>query len=81
MRDRRAFLKTLAAAGAASMVPGGAIFGQEPVNRVNVRGGAIDVHHHFPAPGAAPGARQWTPQASLDQMEKFGIAVAIMSMS
>lgn len=82
MSDRRAFLKTLAAAGAAALVPGGGVFGQERrVNRVNVRGGAIDVHHHFPAPGAAPGARPWTLQASLDQMEKFGIAVAIMSMS
>ena len=62
MSDRRAFLKTLAAAGAASLVPGGGVFGQERrVNRVNVPGGAIDVHHHFPAPGATPGARPWTP--------------------
>jgi hypothetical protein len=80
MTDRREFLKTLASAGAASIIPGVAAFGQSRVNRVNVRG-AIDVHHHFNAPGQSTGPRPWTVQASLDQMEKFGIGVAILSVS
>jgi predicted TIM-barrel fold metal-dependent hydrolase len=81
MTDRREFLKTLAAAGAASLVPSNAYSAQERVVRVNVRGGAIDVHHHFRAPGMGAPARPWTPELSLAQMEKFGIGVAILSVS
>ena len=44
MRDRREFLRTLTAAGAASLVPFGEPFGQDRVAKVNARGGAIDVH-------------------------------------
>ncbi len=46
-----------------------------------MRGGAIDVHHHFLPPGQSAGPRPWSPQASLDQMERFGIGVAILSMT
>jgi predicted TIM-barrel fold metal-dependent hydrolase len=80
MSDRRTFLKTLAAAGAASLVPSGDLFGQARVVRLNARGGAIDVHHHFQPPGTT-GNRPWSPELSLEQMEKFGIAVAILSMT
>jgi len=85
MNDRRTFLKRLAAAGAAagaaSLIPGaGGAFGQDRVNKVNVRGGAIDVHHHFLPPGQTVN-RAWSPQMSLDQMDKFGISVAILSMT
>jgi len=68
MTDRRLFLKTLAAAGAASLVPEFNVFGQT-VNKLNVRGGAIDVHHHFNAPGQSAGPKPWTVQNTLDQME------------
>src|SRR5262245_10855644 len=78
MTDRRLFLKTLAVAGAASLVPDLSVFGQT-VNRLSVRGGAIDVHHHFNAPGQSTVPRPWTIQNTLDQMEKFGIGVAILS--
>ena len=81
MRDRRSFLKALAVGGTTTMLRGVGVFGQQTVNKVNVRGGAIDVHHHFLPPGQSAGARRWTPQASLDEMEKFGIAVAILSMT
>ena len=81
MSDRRTFLKSLAAAGAASfMSKAGGVLGQDRVNKVNVRGGAIDVHHHFLPPGQTVN-RAWSPQMSLDQMEKFGISVAILSMT
>ena len=81
MRDRRTFLSSLVAAGAACVAPSASLFGQERINKVNVRGGAIDVHHHFVPPGQSAGARPWSPQASLDQMERFGIGVAILSMT
>ena len=81
MSDRREFLKTLTAAGAAPLVPFSGLFGQERVVKVNARGGAIDVHHHFQPPGTSTGTRPWSPELSLEQMEKFGIGVAILSMS
>jgi predicted TIM-barrel fold metal-dependent hydrolase len=80
VNDRRQFLKSLAAAGAASLVPSRGLSGQDRVVKLNVRGGAIDVHHHFQPPGGVPGAtKPWTPQIALDQMGKFGIAVAMLS--
>ena len=60
------------------MVPHG-LAGQERVNRLNVRGGAIDVHTHFLPPGVT-GNNTWTLAGTLSQMEKFGIAVSIMSV-
>ena len=71
----------MGAAGTALMAPAGHLFGQERNNRVDVQGGAIDVHHHFVPPGLSAGPRPWSPQASLDQMERFGIGVAILSMT
>jgi predicted TIM-barrel fold metal-dependent hydrolase len=81
MRGRRTFLKSLAAAGTALMAPTGDLFGQERVNRLEVPGGAIDVHHHFVPPGHRAYPRPWSVEASLDQMERFGIGVAILSMT
>jgi hypothetical protein len=46
--------------------------------KLNVRGGAIDVHHHFVLPGGTAN-RPWSPEMSLEQMDKFGIGVAILS--
>src|SRR5690349_20278086 len=80
MTNRRQFLETLAAAGAASLVPSSHLFGQGRVAKLNVRGGAIDVHHHFVPPGGTTN-RPWSPQLSLEQMDKFGIGVAILSMT
>ena len=80
MTNRRQFLGTLAASAAASLVPSPGVFGQARVTKLNVRGGAIDVHHHFVPPGGTTN-RPWSPQLSLDQMDKFGIGVAILSMT
>jgi predicted TIM-barrel fold metal-dependent hydrolase len=79
MNHRRTFLKTLAAAGAASAIPFADAFGQNVV-KLNVPGGAIDVHHHFQPPGTK-GNRPWSVELSLEQMDKFGIGVAILSMT
>jgi len=80
MTDRRRFLEGLAAAGAALLAPSSDAFAQQRRVRLNVRGGAIDVHHHFVPPGGATN-RPWSPQMSLEQMDEFGIAVAILSMT
>ena len=44
--------------------------------------GRIDVHHHCRTPaqgaGRAPGA-DWSPQKSIEQMDKFGIATSLIS--
>jgi predicted TIM-barrel fold metal-dependent hydrolase len=79
MTSRRRFLGALAATGAASLtsMP---MFSQDRVVKLSVRGGAIDVHHHFVPPGGATN-RPWSPQMSLEQMDKFGIGVAILSMT
>jgi predicted TIM-barrel fold metal-dependent hydrolase len=80
MTSRRRFLGGLVGAGAASLSlePWG--YAQERSVRLNVRGGAIDVHHHFVPPGGTTN-RPWSPEMSLEQMDKFGIAVAILSMT
>ena len=80
MTNRRRFLEALAAAGAASLAPSAGVFGQQRGVKLNVRGGAIDVHHHFVPPGGATN-RPWSPQMSLEQMDAFGIGVAILSMT
>lgn len=101
--SRRELLKRLGATGAWALLGGGRLFAQSRVNKVNVRGGAIDVHHHHAPPallngglGAAAGPRgavppaaaagrgrgsDWTPERSIEEMDKFGISVAILSMT
>jgi len=81
MTDRRTFLKALAASGAVTLLPDAALFGQSPVTKLNVPGGAIDVHHHFQPPGMSAGTRPWTLELTLAQMEKFNIGVSILSMT
>ena len=112
--SRRQLLKTLGAGATLSIFGGGRLLAQEKVNKLHVKGGAIDVHHHHAPPalansgrGAAPGPRgaappaatpppaaggrgrgrpdglvgPWTPEKTLEQMDKFGIAVSILSMT
>jgi predicted TIM-barrel fold metal-dependent hydrolase len=82
MTDRRTFLKALAATGAVSLLPDSTLFGQS-TTRLNVPGGAIDVHHHFNPPGQAGGGgrRPWSLELTLEQMDKFNISVVILSMT
>ena len=82
--NRRELLKTLAAVGA------GMALSREPVraqfvSKSTARGGRIDVHHHHAPPALQAGGRgrngPWTVERSLEQMDKFDIAVAILSMT
>jgi predicted TIM-barrel fold metal-dependent hydrolase len=71
--SRRDLLKTFAGAGALSYFSADKMSAQANPRR-------IDVHHHFqpPASGNA-GLKWWTPEKSLEMMDKFGVAFAMMS--
>ena len=79
--SRRDFLGRLAALGAATALPAGLLAQGAKPSR-------IDVHHHLMYPGyleEAGGRRagstfKWSPQMSLEDMDKSGIAVSVMSL-
>jgi len=85
MSARRDFIGRLAALSVAAMLPDG-LFAQD------VRGKPfrIDVHHHLVPPGyldAVAGQRQggggrvkWSPAASIEDMDKSGIALSVISL-
>lgn len=89
--SRRDLLKVAAAAGASAMLPAVRLYGQF-VYKSTAKGGRIDVHHHHVPPalaalrgglprGFGDGRFPWTPEKSLEQMDKFDIAVAMLSMT
>jgi len=55
--SRRQLLKTLGAGATLSVFGGGKLLAQEKVNKLHVKGGAIDVHHHHAPPMLANGGR------------------------
>ena len=79
--SRRDLLKAIAAAGAGAVLPATGLIAQN--GQKGARGpGRIDVHHQysFMKDGAyGTGATKGQPQASLEQMDKHGIASAILS--
>jgi 6-methylsalicylate decarboxylase len=83
--SRRAMVKAVCGIGIAAALeatPGLRLAGQL-VHTSTAPGGRIDVHHHFYPPGLPPaaGGKGWTPERSLEQMEKFEIATAILSLT
>lgn len=72
--SRRDLLKRLAA-GLGAMALGRRLFGQQPAH------GRIDVHHHYRLPGMKLLIPDdgWTPARSVEQMNRFGIATAVVS--
>jgi len=88
--SRREFLIGLATLGAAAVLPKALSSAQTPA-AAPVRPFRIDTHHHFSAPGqvAEMIARktgqtpliEWTPQKSVEDMDKGGVATSILSIS
>lgn len=93
--SRREFLKSIAVAGASALFgPEAAAFAQSQAGR---RQWLIDVHHHILPPAYLAEARErviaqgqgflparvleWTPQSSLSEMDRNGVATAIVSVS
>src|ERR1700744_4657562 len=73
--SRRELLQAFAAAGAGALLPGDRLTAQ-------TKGRRIDVHHQyvFSKTGIYPtNPNGWTPEKSLEQMDKFGIQTAILS--
>jgi 6-methylsalicylate decarboxylase len=87
---RRRVLASLGALGAAAVLPDVGFGGQLPA-AASTRPHCIDVHHHFSAPGfiAAISSRktnqrpleQWTVSKSIEDMDKSGVATAMISTS
>src|SRR6266851_2799173 len=87
---RRKVLAGLSALSAAAILPDGFLRTQA-TSATSVRPYRIDTHHHFSAPGfiAAIAARktnqrpleQWTPSKSIEDMDKSGVATAMISTS
>ncbi len=77
MHSRREFVKTALTAGAGALLPAVDAGGQDR------RQGRIDVHHQCRTAvqggaGRGPGS-DWSPEKSIEQMDKFGIATSIIS--
>jgi len=86
--SRRDFLKAMGATGLCAMASSSEFLAQDSPYKPISKGGCIDVHHHHQPPGLNPfggrgggGRPAWTPERSLEQMDKFGIGVAILSLT
>lgn len=88
--DRRKLLAALGALGATAALPDWLARAQTSASNSGRRF-RVDVHHHFSAPGfiAAISARktnqqpleQWTVEKSIEDMDKSGVATAMISTS
>jgi predicted TIM-barrel fold metal-dependent hydrolase len=94
--SRRRFLQSLAALGAAAVVPGNNSIAQTTGGGpAAAKANRIDVHHHILSPAyrnqqrerilaisdADPSALfNWTPEKALDEMDKYGIATGMGSI-
>jgi predicted TIM-barrel fold metal-dependent hydrolase len=88
--SRREFLAGLAALSAAAAIPE-VVLSAQMGNAAASKPFRIDTHHHFTVPKLITesltkgvnqaGLQDWTPQKSLDQMDKGGVATSILSIS
>jgi 6-methylsalicylate decarboxylase len=77
---RRDLLKAFGAAGSAAIFSKGALTAQSSPSGSGTNPRRIDVHHHFETPSLTGGPNaHWSPAKSLEQMNKFGIATAMLS--
>ena len=80
--SRRNFLKTAAIVTGGALIPG-ALLAQAPAGSTARR---IDTHFHFYPPGVGDElgsgiAKRWSKQIAMDEMDKNGIASAVLSIS
>ena len=88
---RRAFLSGLVAGGAAALLGGCAGPSNTPPGALASKRWRIDVHHHFFSPTyvaeldkvnqAPPIVKNWTLARTLDDMDKAGVATAMLSVT
>lgn len=88
--SRREVLSRLGAMGVVALIPN-ISFAKQSGAAAGGRPFRIDTHHHFSVPKLIaestakgvnqPGLQDWTPQKSIDQMDKGGVATAIISIS
>jgi predicted TIM-barrel fold metal-dependent hydrolase len=88
--SRREFLLGLGALSAAAVIPELSSAAQTG-STAPAQPFRIDIHHHFTVPKLIteattkgvnqPGLSDWTPQKSIDQMDKSGVATSIISIS
>jgi 6-methylsalicylate decarboxylase len=72
---RRDLLKMVAAAGAGALLPWERVASAQAPKR-----GKIDVHSHTrPQTQGQQNGTPWTPQATIEQMDKYGISISILS--
>jgi 6-methylsalicylate decarboxylase len=86
--DRRTFLSALASAGVAAAARPLVANAQ---SSGAAAGGRIDMHHHFAPPAwieavrgrplLQPANTRWTPAQSLDDMDRGGVAAAVVSIT
>src|SRR4051812_28572174 len=84
---RRGFLGRIAALGAAAALPSG-VLAQGTKAKAAAKPFRIDVHHHLIYPGyleeigdrRAGSGFKWTPQMSIEDMDKSGIALSMLSI-
>lgn len=88
--SRRTALKHLAALGGGAALCSHAIFAARPRVDADPKSGRIDVHHHMLPPfymdlrRAVPNVGNmpaWSPEKSIEDMEKNGVATAMLSLA
>jgi predicted TIM-barrel fold metal-dependent hydrolase len=89
--DRRRFLSALASAGIAAAASPDRLLGAAQGAPGGVAAGRIDMHHHFAPPAwiaevrgrplLQPANTRWTPAQSLDDMDRGGVAAAVVSIT
>ena len=89
--DRRRFLSALASATVAAAAAPDLLLRAAQPPAAGAAAGRIDVHHHFAPPAwiaevrgrplLQPANTRWTPAQSIDDMDRGGVAAAIVSIT
>jgi 6-methylsalicylate decarboxylase len=89
--DRRRFLAALASAGAAAIASRIDLRAARQSRAAGSDAGRIDIHHHFAPPAwvsevrgrplLQPANTRWTPEQSIEDMDRGGVAAAVVSIT